>query len=266
MFLSYSFFGAVYPIARFSALVIGIALLPWIVVRSLGFNAHNTLYRGMRLRFRSGLTEACVVYLVLPLLIFCTLGLYYPAWQRRKQAFMMNNHRYGDAFFSFHAGAGGFYRAIIFGALIVFAGAALMGTIIAVWTTTHAGTPPSQTFILTITVLIYGSAFFTGRHYTQPRIFNHIWNHTQLDDHQFVAQMSPGAWMKLQWTNQLAIIFTCGLALPWATIRNTRFMMESLPLNLTAPDSLENVDTMGSVQGSALGDSAADFVGVDFGL
>ncbi len=76
VFLAYSFFGAVYPVARGAAIVVGLALLPWVVVKSLSFNANNTLFRGMRFRFRAGLTEAFGIYLVLPIIF--TAGLAVP--------------------------------------------------------------------------------------------------------------------------------------------------------------------------------------------
>ena len=266
LFLAYSFFGSVYPTARVAAFLIAIAILPWVVVRSLSFNAHQTLYRGMRLRFRSSLTEATIIYLLLPILIVFTAGWYYPAWLRRKQAFTVKNHRYGDAFFRFTAKNGPFYRSVIFGGLIVVAGAALLGATVALYSRLHEGEPPDQTTMVALTVVLYGAAFFTGRHYTFPRVFNHSWNHTHLDDHRFVANMSPGKWMRLQWVNLLAIIGTCGLALPWATIRSTRYALASLSLELTEPDALSKIHAMGNISGSAVGDSAAEFAGLDFGL
>jgi uncharacterized membrane protein YjgN (DUF898 family) len=266
LFLAYSFFGSVYPVARVTAFVIAIFILPWVVVRSLSFNAHQTLYRGMRLRFRASLTEASLVYLFCPLLIVLTVGWYYPAWLRRKQAFTVKNHRYGDAFFRFTGRNGPFYRAVIFGGLIVFAGAALLGGSVTLYTLYHDGVPPDQSIILALTVILYGSAFFTGRHYTFPRVFNHSWNHTHLDDHRFVANMSAGKWMGMQWVNLLAIVGTCGLALPWATIRSTRYALSSLSIELTNPEGLAQIQSMGNIKGSAVGDSAAEFAGMDFGL
>ena len=266
LFLAYSFFGSVYPLARILAVVIGVVLLPWVVVRSLSFNAHHTLHRGMRLRFRSGLTEAFWVYLFLPLLIVLSLGFYYPAWLRRKQAFVTANHRYGDAFFSFHGPSGRFFSAVLVGGLIVFLGATALGTATAIYVTTHDGQTPPQWFTLGGTVLLYGSAFYTGRHFIFPRVFNHIWNHTQLDEHRFRACLPAGRWMALQWTNLLAILCTAGLALPWATIRSNRLLLSSLSMELETPDALDRIDTMGNIRGSAVGDSAAEFIGVDFGL
>ena len=42
---------AVYPWVRYGTIAVGVLMLPWIVVRSLSFNAQNTVYRGLRFRF-----------------------------------------------------------------------------------------------------------------------------------------------------------------------------------------------------------------------
>lgn len=266
IFLAYSFFGAVYPWARIGAVVIGLSLLPWVVVKSLSFNAYNTLHRGMRFRFRATLTEAFWVYLVLPIFIPLSMGFYYPAWVRRKQAFVLANHRFGDAFMGFSGKTGPIFRAVFFGGLITMGGLMLFSALILAFTLANNNQPPPPTIIGALLIICYGGAFYTGRHYTYPHVFNHIWNHTQLDDHGFRSQMRAGRWMKLQWGNLLAIIFTGGLALPWATIRSTKYLVSCLSLQLSEADALEKIDTMGSIQGSAVGDSAAEFVGVDFGL
>ncbi|HEX2100843.1 MAG TPA: YjgN family protein [Candidatus Synoicihabitans sp.] len=265
LFLGYSFFGAVYPGIRIASLVIGVALLPWVVVRSLSFNAHHTLYRGLRLRFRPNLAHAFGVYLLLPIVVVLTLGLYYPAWVRRKHQFQSDNHRYGDAFFAFDGDNGPFFAAILVGGAIVIGGAMLGGTAIASWTIIGKSPPPPLATVA-IMVATYGTGFFIGRHYIHPRIFNHVWNHVRLDEHRFVARMAPGRWLGLQCIHLLAVVATCGLAYPWVTIRNTRFALESLSLDVVDLAALDRIEAFGLASGHALGESAAEFAGMDFGL
>ena len=265
LFLGYSFFGAVYPTVRFGTLGIGALLLPWIVVRSLSFNAFHTLHRGLRLRFRGTLGEAGLLYLAMPVLIVLTLGFYYPAWQRQRRAFTVRNHRFGLAQASFGGNSGSYFRAMFFGGLLVFAGASLGGAILVVWNA-WMGSPPPPAMIAAITLTCYGAGFFAGRHYTYPRIFNHAWNSTRLGEMRFVATLSPGRWMKLQWVNLLAIVGSVGLASPWATIRTTKYQLSCLALEMQDPAHLDKIERMGIGGGSAIGDSAAEFVGLDFGL
>lgn len=265
LFLGYSFFGAVYPVVRFGTLAVGALLLPWIVVRSLSFNAFHTLHRGLRLRFRGTLGEATLIYLMLPILVVLSLGFYYPAWQRQLRAYTVRNHRFGLAQASFHGKTGAYFRPMFFGFLIVIVGAMLGGAIVGFWTAT-IGAPLPPTFMIAITLTCYGCGFFTGRHFTYPRIFNHAWSSTRLGEMTFVATMSPGAWMKLQWVNLLAIIGTAGLALPWATMRTAKYQLSCLALQIPKTTDLDKIERMGIGDGSAIGDSAAEFVGLDFGL
>jgi uncharacterized membrane protein YjgN (DUF898 family) len=263
LFLGYSLFGAVYPVVRFGVLGVGVLLLPWIVVRSLSFNAHQTVYRGIRFRFHPSLSSATMVYLLKPLLIFASLGLYYPAWARAKRHYIVNNHRYGDAYFRFEANLGPFYVAYLIGAAIflgaVFSGALIVGFSMA----GHKGEQPSFA-LLAVFFALYGAGLFVSRHLVHAWLFNHIWNHTRLDDHRFVARMETGVWLGLQLKNLGAILISCGLLYPWTVVRAHRYTASCL--SLEPAGAIDSIQRIGATQGSAAGDSAAEFIGLDFGL
>src|SRR5690606_21328225 len=78
-------------------------LLPWIVTRAYSFNAHNTVYRGLRFRFHGSLSAAAWTFLLRPLALIVSFGLYYPAWARARREYVVTNHRLGDAYFRFTA-------------------------------------------------------------------------------------------------------------------------------------------------------------------
>jgi uncharacterized membrane protein YjgN (DUF898 family) len=112
--------------------------------------------------------------------------------------------------------------------------------------------------------MIYGAFFLIGKHYAFGRLFNSIWNGSRLNDHQFRASLSAGTWVRLQFTNLLAIVGSCGLLYPWAVVRSTKYALSCLQLQPAA--GLEKIARLGSARGSAIGDSAAEFAGFDFGL
>jgi uncharacterized membrane protein YjgN (DUF898 family) len=263
LFLGYSLFGAVYPVVRFGVLGVGVLLLPWIVVRSLSFNAHQTVYRGIRFRFHPSLSSATMVYLLKPVLVIASLGFYYPAWARAKRHYLVNNHRYGDAYFRFEAGLGPFYAAYLIGAGI-FMGAIFIGLIIiGIMTVMHKGEQPSFG-VMAVFFALYGAGLFVSRHFIHARLFNHIWNHTRLDEHRFVARMEIDGWLGLQLKNLGAILISGGLLYPWAVVRAHRYTASCLSLEPAGP--IDSVQRIGSAHGSATGDSAAEFIGLDFGL
>ncbi len=263
LFLAYALFGAVYPAVRLLALALGLIFLPWIIVRSLAFNAHHTMWRGLRFRFHPSLSAAVMVYLLKPLLVPLTLGFYYPAWARAAAEFRVSRHRLGTAYFRFQVNRGPFYRAYLAAGGIVFIGLLMLGLFSQWQVTRNAGHVPTTTQLLPA-LLVYAAMLFLAKHYAFARLFNPIWNGTRLDDRRFKATLRSSRWLGLQITNLGAILVSCGLLYPWAAIRTTRYALSCLVLE--SPGSLDSISRMGHGRGSAVGDTAAEFAGVDFGL
>jgi uncharacterized membrane protein YjgN (DUF898 family) len=261
--LGYSLFGVVYPTIRFGVIIVGVVLLPWIVVRSMTFNAHNTVYRGLRFRFNRSLSAALKVYLLEPVLIPLSLGFYYPAWQRSKRSYAINNHRLGDAYFRFEASVGRFYSTYLFAGFIVL-GAATIGSMVSYGILKSGGGTQMTHVDLIPFFILYGFGFYLSRHVVYARLFNHVWNHTRVDDHQFRATLQTGQWLGLQLTNLGAILFSAGILYPWAMIRAQRYAASCLHFVPAGP--VDNIQRVGGSSGNATGDMAAEFIGLDFGL
>ena len=262
-FLAYSVFGAVYPAVQFGTIGVGLLLLPWIVARSFSFNAHNTVYRGIRFRFHGSLGAATWTFLLLPLAIILSLGAYYPAWARARQEYVVTNHRLGDAYFRFTARTKPYYLAYLTAAGVLVVSALLTGFIIA-GLTARLGGPVPQAAMVGVTLVVYGGGLFVSRQLVHAWLFNHVWNHTFLDEHRFEARMQTSRWLGLQVTNLLAIVASAGLLAPWATIRSHRYTASCLSFVPAGP--VERIERMGGASGSATGDSAAEVIGLDFGF
>lgn len=262
-FLAYAVIGEVYPAVRLGALLAGAALLPWVIIRSLAFNAHNTRYRGLRFYFRQTYGMAALVYGGQLLVVLLTAGLYYPAWIRNRREFTIGSHRLGDAFFRFNAPVGPFYSAyLLAGGLLLLA--AFTGGVLSILLTLATGPGYPGPLQMIPFFALYGLAFFIGKHVIYARLFNHIWNHTRLDNHRFVASLHTSTWLKLQLTNLAAIVGTAGLLYPWAQIRSARLALSHLRFYPAGP--LERTGELGRAEGNALGETASEFVGLDFGL
>ncbi|HLP26692.1 MAG TPA: DUF898 family protein, partial [Acidobacteriota bacterium] len=197
LFAAYGLFGQVYPVVRIIAFAIGVILLPWIVVRSLAFNAHNTAYRGMRFYFHQGYLGAAALYFAQFFLVLITLGIYYPAWARDQREFIITNHRLGDAFFRFDAARGRFYAAYFSAGALVAATVFAGGFYLAMRAMAHPGKIAGFIEMLPF-FACYGLALYVAKHLVYAMLFNHVWNHTRLDDHRFLADLKTGAWLKLQ--------------------------------------------------------------------
>lgn len=264
LFLAYSVFGAVYPWVRLGAVVMIGCLMPWIVIRSMMFNAYHTVYRGLRFRCRKNYAHAFGVYLALPVLCVVTLGLYYPAFERRRRQLTIDNHRYGEAFFRFDGKTGPFYGAYTLGALIFF-GLVMLGQVVVTLLTLSGALKAGASLNFTVGFISGLIGMFLFRIIIFPRIFNHVWNHTHLDRHSFSASLRAGTWLKLQCVNIAAVILSAGLLYPWTVMRTVRYTLSCLTLQIDG--SLDDIQAFGQTKsGGAAGDSAAEMFGLDFGL
>ena len=77
-------------------------------------------------------------------------------------------------------------------------------------------------------LLVYGIFIFGFLGYFQSRISNLVWNNTTLDKLSFKSSLRARDFMWLYFTNMLAIMFTFGLATPWAQIRMARYRTSKL--------------------------------------
>lgn len=106
-------------LSRFSPLMGGLLLLalfiatPWIIVRSMIFNARNSSHRGLRFDFTGKTMEAAKVFILYPLLIIMTVGLAFPFVMQRTNKFLFENHQFGASNFKSEASAKAFYMVYL---------------------------------------------------------------------------------------------------------------------------------------------------------
>lgn len=106
-------------LSRFSPLMGGLLLLalfiatPWIIVRSMIFNARNSSHRGLRFDFTGKTMEAAKVFILYPLLIIITVGLAFPFVMQRTNKFLFENHQFGTSNFKSEASAKAFYMVYL---------------------------------------------------------------------------------------------------------------------------------------------------------
>ena len=122
------------PIAAFVIALLFLPLLPWVIIKSVGFNLRYSSYRGLRFHFDGRYWEAFRVYILLTLAVIASFGLAYPyvAWRRRQ--FLVDRSRYGESTFGFKGDVGHFY------VVYIIAGIAGMGVGLAAFMLVAAAT------------------------------------------------------------------------------------------------------------------------------
>src|SRR5688572_9363395 len=95
----YALAGELYPPSRYAFWALAAVVLPWLIVRALGFNAANSAYRGLRFVFSGRPREALNVFLGMLVLVVLTAGLAYPWFMARFKTFIVTHHAFGTTRF-----------------------------------------------------------------------------------------------------------------------------------------------------------------------
>jgi uncharacterized membrane protein YjgN (DUF898 family) len=257
---------------------------PWLIVRSLQFNAENTSYRNLRFhfhgRYREGL-KAIAPLLLSPLLVLLLptyhLGkvpsgsdfmillapsipflIFYPYVVASVKRFQVGNSTYGSAPFEFSGRTGAFYLAYFLGSLIFIAGSFVAG-----FAAISLLVIPTAGWVAVLAAYLSAGSIFFG--YTRSRIGNITFNATHLGGKaNFVSKLSA---LKLAWiyfVNLLAMAVSFGLLVPWAVMRTAKYRASCLRLECT--EDLEGFLADVSRPVAATGDQLGEFFDVDLSL
>lgn len=247
----------------------GIFLMPYLLIRSARFNARNTSWSNVRFNFGGDYGDAIATFLLFPMLVAVTLYTTIPLLTRKAHRFYIENHTLGGRKFSFDCNLSPLYKAFGLAALWVFA-VLIIGVILgfmfggALFGPGSSRDPLVQVLpILALYVFLF-VGFFPAAILYKALVRNTVYANTVLEGgHRFASTTQPLPLLGIAVTNTLAVIFTLGLALPWAQIRMTRYLAEN---TFVAPNG--SLDAfVGDMQNdqSAIGDAFSDIEGIDIG-
>jgi uncharacterized membrane protein YjgN (DUF898 family) len=255
VFYAVGYFAPLYQ----ALLWIPLAILgPWLLVRSLAFNAYNTAYRNVRFRFE-GTYKACLkIVLVYGWLVFT--GILYPYLKHRLIRFVAENHRYGTTRFEI----ADFKKPFISAYASAFGlGILLIGALFAslMW----AGALGMKFRVLPIGMSV---SFYVGLFllfaYIRARTTNAIWNALRIGPLSFESSLRARDLIWLYLSNLLAIAITLGLATPWAEVRAMRYRASKTTAIASGP--LDGFAEGQAQRVSVAGEEVADFFGFDLAL
>lgn len=238
-FILYSIATKVSPLLSGVIALIVFCAFPWLVVRSRIFNAANSSYRNIRFAFRPDYRQAYVVYAGLTILTVLSFGLLAPYMLYRQKKFVVDNSSYGATPFSFSATVKDFYLlslkialgfVAVIGLIAIIAGMMGGGLLSAAST---GGGLKSLSGLALIPIVALPLVYFILIVYAQTALANLSWNGTRLVGGSFRSTLRMRDMAMLFVTNGLAIMFSLGLMMPWATVRLARYRLENLVLNTT---------------------------------
>ena len=126
-FVAYAFVSELYPLSSWVFLGVGVAFLPWLIVRSATFGARCSSWRGLRFDFTATTAGMARIILGVGALVPLTLGLAYPYFVARRKSFVASHYGFGQTGFSCHVRPGAVYAIYARASLLFIALAAATG-------------------------------------------------------------------------------------------------------------------------------------------
>jgi uncharacterized membrane protein YjgN (DUF898 family) len=273
LLVGYSISAITAPLSVALWYVVFIIVFPWMIKSSLRFAARNTSYRNIRFDFRGTYWEAFKAYILWPILAVLTILITLPYSRRARDYYNINNHSFGPFTFRADIPIRELYERYL-QALFALVGGAIVLAVLAMAILGVTATPsPTAGVIVTYFALGVGISAFPA--FVGALTFNVALNNTQMrkdhspvrqpdEDFRFESRLSA-LWMSwLAISNLAAIVFTLGLAYPWARIRRTRYMASCISVIGSA--DIGDVTSAPVAAGSAVGEEMASFLDIDFGL
>jgi len=275
--------GLIHPFLVFAPTILLLIFLPWVITRSIRFNARVTSYRNVRFDFVGTAWGAFVSILLGSFVALLSIGILAPLASRWANRYIVSNLHYGDRRFSTDPKIGALYRAWIIPALLVVVGGVLavfLLIFLAMVLVQAAGigsrelaTAPENYEIVTlfglgqilinllVAMLIYGFASTVYK----AGVRNVVVSSTLLDGkHELHSDLHRGRYLWIVFSNLIVTIFTFGLMRPWAAVREAQYAVERMGISFKG-DMGEVLSSM-EATGAAVSAEYMDMEGFEFGF
>ncbi|MEY4092416.1 MAG: hypothetical protein RLZZ496_1598 [Pseudomonadota bacterium] len=245
-------------------LIAYVFLLPVIINASFSFSLRMTSFRGVRFGFRGDYWPAFGIYIALPLFVILTAGLALPLYTKLSWRYLGSRLRYGSVRAEIAPPLGALYAQFGLSIIVLIIGMLPFVLIPTAFNSTMTDEVSSfsiwhWTFVAFYIGLMMAAIFYNAG--TRNVVLS-----TLIIDrrHQLHSELGRLAMIWIGISNLFAIIFTLGLAWPWASVRRWRYQVDHLTLIGQGP--LDNISGMSGVGGEVTAAEFVDLEGFDFGL
>ncbi|EKF17888.1 YjgN family protein [Nitratireductor pacificus] len=266
-------------ISPFFGLLVIVYLLafPWLLNKSMAFNARMTSYRNVRLNFGGTYFGALGVFVLMPLATLLSLGLLAPVASRLANNYIGRHLGYGTARFDTRAPLGALYAnlgATIMFVMLVAVVCSGLGFLIGTGTASLGELAEGSEEALyefisrgpIIGAIIGGYIALTLAYlFYAAGVRNVAYNHTTLDGtHRLSSEVGRFRYVWILVSNLFATLLTLGLLRPWAAVRTWRYLAAST--GFVVVGSLDHFVDGAAPEGNVGAAEFFDIEGIDFGL
>lgn len=207
-----------------------LALLPWLIQRTLRFRARYSAWRGLRFRFVEGVFEAYINFMFRPVLGFITLYLLSPWVRMHQHDYLVTGHRFGGKRFRFQGDLGQYYVPFLISIGLGMAIYFVMVVLIMAFTFAAASGGKDagaghMSLLVTIMVPLVAVylALLALPVFLRTRYTNLMWNFASLGGHRFESTLRARDVIWIYFSNGVAIVLSLGLLVPWAMVRLAKY-------------------------------------------
>ncbi|MBL7004420.1 MAG: DUF898 domain-containing protein [Gammaproteobacteria bacterium] len=260
LFVLYSVVNHFNPLVGGILFLLLLLFLPWIILRSLKFNARNSMFRNIRFNFTGNVKDAISAFILWPMLMPLTLGLILPLVWYKQSAFFINNSAFGTQNFEFNAEVKDYYK--IFGKALglLILGFVILGAVGGLISPNLNMAEESIFILMPFSIIIY-VVFFA---YISASLGNLYFNSTTLQYHGFYSQMKTAKMGWLYFTHTVGIVLSLGLLIPWAQVRTAKYKIECLTLEMNG--SLDEFINAETEHVNALGEQVGEVFDMDVSI
>ncbi|WP_170430724.1 YjgN family protein [Ruegeria arenilitoris] len=270
--VAYTILGAI-PLVNLAMLLGLVFLIPYLLVRSLRFQARMSSWSNVRFDFQGNWGTAAANYFLYPFLAALTIYTTWPFVTRSVQRFHVNGHTFGTTKMSFDSPIGPFYKAAL-AAMAWGIGTIVIATVVVGVNVNMSGMLSELSHdpediaamidVIMILLLFFVAAIPATIIY-RAMVRNTVYNYTILGDgHRFYSDVSALRLLWISVSNAVVVAMTLGLMLPWAHVRRVRYLANHTLFIPAGP--LDDFVGDISAQVSAIGDAYGDIEGFDIGI
>ena len=231
------------------SIVFVLLVLPFVLNRSVRFNARNAAWRDVRFGWDGSMGMAILVWMIYPVLSALTLGLAQPLAARALRRHYAENHSFGGAQFAADLSLGAFYGALVKASLFalfligIFGGLGGAAAYMVVadlfegissseeFLLLFALIPDEQKALLALPFLGIGFGLFLSGQYYFALVRHVMINNLRLQGGiRFRSSLSGFKFAMLMVSNLILNIITLGFAQPYTVVRRYRYLAQSIEI------------------------------------